>query len=116
MPQAPNVEGLPLWLQILVSLIFLSVTVAVAVQGYKRQPSKTLGEGAQIIGAQIADVGAFRRMADVTVELTKSVDDLTAEIRSLSRTEDDNRHWMRQQNELLTEANRLLRSLMDSRR
>ena len=113
MPNAPNIDGLPLWLQIVISLIFLSVTVAVAVQGYNRREPKTLGENAQIIGAQIADVGAFRHLADVTAQLVRSTEELMAETRDVARIMDDSRHWIRQHNELLNETNRLLRAIID---
>jgi hypothetical protein len=106
MPQAPNIEGLPLWLQISLSLLFGAMTIIVGVRGYKqRDPVKHL-DNAQIIGAHIADMGAIRHLSDTCSQLSGDISSLEQAIREQT-------HWDRDRNELLREMNARMRELRD---
>lgn len=107
MPSAPNVEGLPLWLQLAVSIAFVATTMLVAIRGYLPKPHLPPGgDNAQIIGAQFADMGAVRRLADCCIELGVKMEGLEAAIR-------EDTHWRRDGIELLREACQRLRELRE---
>lgn len=106
MPQPPNVEGLPPWLQITATLLFGIVTLIIGIKGYlKADPLKPL-DNAQIIGAQIADMGAIRRLSDVCSELGYQVKSLEDAIREQT-------HYDRERSELMRELCQRLRELRE---
>src|ERR1700740_2962758 len=82
MPQTPPLEGLPLALQILITLIFGVVGIAIAFKGYftkGERPTVTAAEPqtTALLAATITDMGAIRHLSDVCIRLTGSVDKLT---------------------------------------
>lgn len=86
MPQPPNVEGLPVWLQIGLSIIFGVVTLVIAMRGYKT-PARDEGGGNGAAGQHI-DHGAIRALADACHTLNGSIVALERQIGELT-------HWTR---------------------
>mgnify|MGYP001559045961 CR=1 FL=1 len=108
MPQAPNIDGLPTWLQICITLLFGAATLLLAIKGYRLSGGKLdPGQSAAILGAQIADMGAVRHLADVCIKLIGAIE-------VLDRTISDQVHWDRQQIELMREECQRLRELRES--
>lgn len=114
MPSAPNIDGLPLWLQIFATILFGLATVWVAVRGYNRAPSQPAasmvvsGEHVQQLhSAAIADMGAIRHLSDVCIQLTGKLDELNDTIREAS-------HWTRNKYELDREVCARLRELRET--
>lgn len=106
MPQAPNTDGLPPWLQIAVSIIFCIVTLFVAAKGYKRGPeAKSIDASATV--AHLADMGAVRALTDACHLLH-------AEISTLNRLMSDQTHWLRDEIEIDRELCQRLRELREA--
>lgn len=109
MPSAPNIEGLPLWLQITMSVAFALATIWMAVKGYVPKPKLPPGaDNAQIIGAQFADMGAIRRLGEICIELGTQMEGLEAAIREQT-------HWTREGNELSSRSFEALRAFQMER-
>lgn len=116
MPNAPNVDGLPLWLQIFVSLVFGAATLAVGISGYlaRKSGGKTdEHQTARLLGATIADMGALRRLSDSCVQLDGHIITLSNQIGRLDDTLQDQIHWDRDRNELMREISQRLRELKE---
>lgn len=81
MPTQPPIDGLPLWAQLLITLIVGVATLAVAFKGYfiKDKPTATAEnpQPASIMAASIMDTGAVRHLSDVCIRLSGCVDKLT---------------------------------------
>lgn len=82
MPTTPPTDGLPVALQILVTLIFGVVALAIAFKGYftkGERPAVSAAEPqtAALLAATIMDTGAVRHLSDVCIRLTGAVDKLT---------------------------------------
>jgi hypothetical protein len=114
MPQAPNIDGLPLWLQITVTILFGLATVFMAIRGYNRSPSQPAasmvvsGENVhQLHSAAIADMGAIRHLSDVCIQLTGKLESLEQAVR-------DQTHWTRNEYELNREICEKLRTLREA--
>lgn len=105
MPEAPNVDGLPVWLQVAVSLVFGIVTLAVGLKGYLNRPDPT-PPGTQPAFAQIIDASAIRN-------LTETCQHLSAEVQSLERSIVDHCHYVRQSIEVNREVCQRLRELRE---
>lgn len=103
MPQPPNVDGLPGWLQITITLLFGIATLAVAVNGYRRRQPDPIVAAPM---AHIADMTAIR-------SLTDACHNLTGAIVSLERSIDDHTHFERQTAELQREICQRLRELKE---
>ncbi len=96
MPTTPNLDGLPPWLQLLVTLIFGMATLLVAVKGYRNQNGATPAvkevapgdTSAAIHSAVIADMGPMRRLNDVIPSLQNS-------LQSLERAIEEDTHYAR---------------------
>lgn len=110
-PTAPNVEGLPLWLQIFVSMAFIAVMGIAAVVGYRRNEARAEAKepsgAAQTVIAAIQDTGATRHLADVSLALSGDIQSLEREIR-------DNTHWVRNKHEQDRELCARLRELREA--
>lgn len=114
MPSAPNLDGLPLWLQIGVTLLFGFTTFMVAYRGYSRKPQdaaallgvRPQGDVAQVQSAAIMDIGAIRHLSDVCIRLTGQMESLEQCVR-------DQTHWTRNQHELDREIAGRLRELRE---
>lgn len=88
MPTLPATDGLPVWAQILVSILICVATLAVSLKGYfgGKNPSEQSTTSTTNVGlaAILGDLGSVRHLSDVTIqnnhhllELTKAVNDLT---------------------------------------
>lgn len=87
MPQAPNVDGLPVWLQVVVSLVFVFATAAMAYRGLQKRTEREPQGAAQTVLASIPDMGAVRHLADVCVRLIHAVEGLETCIAELTHHE-----------------------------
>lgn len=107
MQALPNLSGLPPWAAILATVIFCMTTLLVARLGYTK-PTQRSGEQqvAQILGAQIADMGAVRHLADVCIKLMGTVE-------RLDQCIENHTHYLRDHNELLKENCQRLRELRE---
>lgn len=111
MPIAPNVDGLPVWLQIALSAVFALMTILVAVRGYRNGAVQDRREDPKTTIAHLADMGAVRHLSD-------TCNNLNASVIALDRSVSELTHWLRDQNEIEREvAQRLreLREVMDRR-
>ena len=111
MPATPALDGLPLWLQVLVTIIFGAATLGVAFKGYKNAPSnatpvKSSDQANQILGATIMDNMTLRLLSDSVVHLTGAVVALQSSV-------DESTHFTRNQVEVLREVCGRLRDLAD---
>lgn len=105
MPQAPNTDGLPPWLQITVSIIFCLVTLAVALKGYRRGPEANPTEPKATI-AHLADMGAVRSLTDACYSLER-------EVATLCRLMSDQTHYLRDEIDVDRELCQRLRELRE---
>lgn len=91
MPTQPPIEGLPVWAQIIVSLIVGIATLGVGFSGYfkKATPVSTRSEPqtTALLAATITDMGAVRHLSDVCIRLTAAVDSLTKAVDELTHHE-----------------------------
>lgn len=118
MPSPPNIDGLPIWLQIAITLCFGIATLVVAFKGYFRK-EPTAGAGAAIISAQpggplqqvqsaaIMDMVAIRNLSDACLRLAGHMESLEQAIR-------DQTHWTRTDYELNREVCARLRELREA--
>lgn len=108
-PTLPATDGLPLWAQILISLIVCVATLGVAFSGYFKKPSpEARGDTttAAVISATIADMGAIRHLSDTVVQLNASVLALTTSV-------DESTHFNRNEIDVMREMCGRLRDLAD---
>lgn len=106
MPQAPKLDGLPLWLQITLSAVFALVTLIIAFRGYQTGNKPNVIEAKTTI-AHLADMSAVRALTDVCHQLTGEVVHLTRAIADMS-------HYIREQSELDREICARLRELREA--
>jgi hypothetical protein len=113
MPNAPQLEGLPLWLQLILTVAFGLGTLAVAFKGYRKgsvdataAPTGGQGEQIRILAASIADTGSQRHLADTVVQLTGAVINLDRGVGDLT-------HWVRSKFEQDREICQRLRELKE---
>lgn len=116
MPLAPNVDGLPLWLQVVVSLLFGISTLFVAIQGYnKRKPEGAVmlapapddGAMRQAQSAMIVDMAVIRNLATV-------MSSTCVQLESLEKATREHTYWVRTQHELEREVAARLRELREA--
>lgn len=84
MPNPPSTDGLPPWLQVVVSLAFLLISVAALRWGYRSDRT----EHAPTTFAHLADMQPIR-------DLSTHVATLTASIERLCVREQETEHWTR---------------------
>lgn len=87
-PPAPNVDGLPPWLQVLLSLAFILTTMFVAVQGYRRRLEREPPGAGQTVVAAFPDMTAVRQLTDVCRVLC-------GEVQKLDSSMVDHTHYLR---------------------
>lgn len=107
MPNPPSLEGLPPWAAIIATIVFGVATLWAMQRGYGHQPKSEQPQIAQLLGAQIADMGAIRRLADVCLELNTAVE-------RLERATKDHEHFVREDIELTREVCMRLRELREA--
>jgi hypothetical protein len=108
-PTLPPLEGLPVWAQIVISLIVGVATLGVSFKGYfgnKSVPAVTTGHTASIAAASIVDVTAFHRLSESIVMLNTNV-------LALSNTVAESTHHNRNEIDLLREMCGRLRALVE---
>src|SRR5690349_21840462 len=110
-PTQPPIDGLPLWAQIIVSLIIGVATLGVAFKGYfQKSDSKAVEpadrQSAAILAASITDMGAIRHLSDVCIRLTGSVD-------ALVKAVDEHTHHERNSVEVSREICQRMRELKE---
>lgn len=111
MPNPPPLDGLPLWLQIVLTLAFGGAALGVAYKGYfikDKHPDVQSGDKqtAAIMAATIADMGAIRHLSDCVVRLTGVIETLT-------RAVEEQAHHERNSNDTMREMCARLRGLSE---
>jgi len=103
MPNAPNVEGLPLWLQIGVTLLFGIVTLLVGWRGYfpREKPLTRSPETQNLFDMVHAE------------RLSEAMRTMALELLNLARTLSENTHHLRESNEITQEACQRMRELRE---
>lgn len=93
MPTQPPLDGLPLWAQILISLMIGVGTLGVAFKGYFSKSEKTTANGT---GATTATIAAATLMDNLSIrQLSDQLAHLSGDVVSLERALADNTHWVR---------------------
>jgi hypothetical protein len=87
-PNAPNVDGLPVWLQVLVYVGFVAFTGLVAFTGYRKRVDREPPGAASTMIGMIPDMAAIRHLSDCVIRLTAAVEHLQG-------TLEDHTHHMR---------------------
>lgn len=105
-PAAPNVDGLPVWLQVVVSLIFVFATIVAAFMGYRKLDRREPTGAAQTVLASIPDMTAVRQLTDQCRVLCQQVE-------SLDQTFRDHTHYLRNKIEIDQEMCMRLRELKE---
>lgn len=109
MPTLPPLDGLPVWAQILISVIVGVATLGVSFKGYfgnKNAPATSTGHTAAIAAASIVDTSSFAQLAQTVVILNTNVLALTNCIA-------ENTHHNRNEIDVLREMCGRLRDLAD---
>ena len=111
--QPPQLDGLPTWAQVLISILFGVTTLAVSLKGYLGKKgdaaaSSTNGQTttAVLSAASIADMGAIRHLADVVVTLNSNVVALTTAL-------NEGTHYSRNEVDIMREMCQRLRELAE---
>lgn len=107
MPQAPNVDGLPDWLKIVVTLVFGIATLFAIFRGYKGGVERSTAGSATTTIAHLADMGAVRNLTDTCHNLDTHVIGLERAVGELI-------HFIRAQTELDREICQRLRELREA--
>jgi hypothetical protein len=105
-PQAPNTDGLPVWLQITVSLIFVAITAFMAFIGYQRRLDREPPGAASTVFAAIPDMSAVRQLTDQARIVAEHLDRVDASLR-------DNVHYLRDQIDVMRENSVRMRELRE---
>lgn len=95
MTQPPHIDGLPLWLQAVLSVIFGLAALGAAYKGYftksgERVETRQTAPQAQLMAATIADMGAIRNFTDAALRLEVAVQGLCREIEDAKHHERNN--------------------------
>lgn len=108
MPTLPATDGLPIWAQVLVSILVCVATLAVAFKGYfgKGEGRSKGEESATLAGASVLDNLSMRQLSDALAHLSNDVV-------NLERTMGENTHWVRCKHEQDREICQRLRELRE---
>lgn len=111
-PTQPQLDGLPLWAQLLISLLVAGATILIAAKGYLTKnstPDVQAGDkqSAVVLASTIADMGAVRHLSDVCIRLSGCVDKLTDAI-------EDNTHHTRNRIDLDREIAQRMREAREA--
>lgn len=109
MPTLPATDGLPVWAQVLVSVLVCIATLAVAFKGYfgkSAVPTDALPE-AKVTAGVLLDNLSIRMLSD-------QLSHLSNDVVSLERAIGDNTHWVRSKFEQDREVCQRLRELRDA--
>jgi hypothetical protein len=109
-PTQPSLDGLPAWLQILISLVIGVATLGVAFKGYFIRDKPDLQPAdkatASIQAAVFQDLGTMRHLADVCIILSGNIE-------RLCKAVDENTHHKRNSIEAERDLREGLRELKD---
>lgn len=106
--QLPDTTGLPVWAQILVSILICVGALAAAFSGYfKKTPPPTEATLATVAGATLMDNLSIRQLSDALAVLSNDVVSLEREMK-------DNIHWTRTKVEQDREICQRLRELREA--
>lgn len=105
-PQPPNVDGLPLWLQIVLSLLFVVTTAGIAFVGYRQRLEREPSGAATTVMAAFPDMTAIRQLTDTCRLLCQNVEQLNA-------TLTDHTHYLRNKIDVDAELAHRARELTD---
>lgn len=105
-PTAPNVDGLPTWLQVIVCVPFALGLLGAAFQGYRKRLIREPDTAAQTVIASIPDMSAIRQLTDTCRILCGHVESLNASFR-------DHTHYLRNKIEVDQELCQRLRELRE---
>jgi predicted membrane-bound mannosyltransferase len=105
-PSAPNVEGLPPWLQVIVCVPFALALMIGALRTYKKAELREPAGASQAVVAAFPDMTAVRQLTDQCRVLSEHVDSLNATLR-------DHTHYLRNKIEVDQEVCQRLRELRD---
>jgi FKBP-type peptidyl-prolyl cis-trans isomerase 2 len=100
MPNAPNIEGLPVWLQIAITALFGIITLIVGLRGYTGRDKLAATPQSAV------DVATLHRLID-------SNHALAGELINLERSIGEHMHHMRQNNDLSREICQRLREVRE---
>lgn len=111
MPTLPETSGLPVWAQILVSLLVCLATLGVAFKGYFNEKPKPEIKGdapatLTVAAATLMDMGTLRHLSDVVVQLNAAVLSLTDAV-------NESTHYNRNEVEVQRELCGRLRALCE---
>ncbi|HLP67182.1 MAG TPA: hypothetical protein VK181_06655 [Rhizobium sp.] len=111
MPTLPETSGLPVWAQILVSVLVCLATLGVAFKGYFTDRPKNEIKGDQqttvaLAAATLMDMGSLRHLSDTIVQLNAAVLGLTEAV-------NESTHYNRNEVEVQRELCARLRSLCE---
>lgn len=89
MPNLPDTSGLPVWAQILVSILVCIAALAVAFKGYfGKKDDSAAPVSATVASATLMDNMSMRQLSDQLAHLS-------ADVVSLERAMNDSTHWVR---------------------
>ena len=111
MSTQPDLSGLPIWAQLLITVIVGLGTLGVAFKGYFAKkapdaPNTDKGMSA-LVAASVQDMGHMRHLADVCITLTGAVNRNTEQL-------NDNEHQAKNANKLYEEHCARLRELREA--
>lgn len=107
MPNLPDTSGLPVWAQILVSILVCIAALAVAFKGYfEKKDDSAAPVSATVASATLMDNMSMRQLSDQLAHLS-------AYVISLERAMNDSTHWTRSKFEQDREICQRLRELRE---
>lgn len=107
MPTLPETSGLPVWAQIIISVLVCVATLAVAFKGY-------FGKGTPAEDKTTATISAATVMDNLSIRtLSDQISHLSNDVVSLERALGENTHWVRSKFEQDREVCQRLRELRE---
>lgn len=105
-PDAPNVDGLPPWLRIILSVAFALALIVGSWRSYRKTFDREPTGAAQTVLAAIPDMGALRHLADVCTRMTACIESLESSVR-------EHTHHIRNQSDIDREVCARLREVKE---
>jgi len=121
-PTQPPIDGLPIWAQIVISIIIALTALGASLKGYFGRRNEIVGQQstATIAGASLMDNLSIRQLSDCMTQLSSSIEDLEQAVNkqshcagSLERAITDQNHWIRTKIDTDKEVANRLRELRD---
>lgn len=105
-PAAPNLEGVPPWLQVIVCVPFALALLLGAIANYRKKVDREPPGAAQTVLAAFPDMSAVRQLTDTCRELCHQFDRFESSFR-------DHTHFLRNKIEIDQELCQRLRELKE---